>query len=121
MPRVTVAGRRRDRRSGSALRSSFFGFSVFSSFCFFLTLSLLTLSPSIPALAQAPPSAPRPGVGPADRPAVNPEAAERGRAVWASECITCHGALARGTEQGANLIRSDVVLKDRYGSELGPY
>jgi mono/diheme cytochrome c family protein len=77
-----------------------------------------TLSPSV--LAQSP-SQPRPGVGPADRPVVNAEAADRGRHVWAVECITCHGAQARGTDSGPNLIRSAVVLKDRYGSELGPY
>jgi cytochrome c oxidase cbb3-type subunit 3 len=60
-------------------------------------------------------------VGPLDRPVVNAAAAERGGRVWVVECITCHGAAARGTEQGANLIRSDVILKDRYGSELGPF
>ena len=66
-------------------------------------------------------SQPRPGVGPADRPKVDAEAADRGRRVWLAECITCHGAQARGTEQGANLIRSLVLLRDRYGSALGPF
>ena len=81
-----------------------------------------TLSPSVRVLslsAQYP--QPRPGVGPGDRPKVDAAAADRGRHVWGTECITCHGAQARGTEQGPNLIRSLVVLRDRYGSTLGPF
>ncbi len=84
----------------------------------------LTLSPFVlPAVlqAQAPPAQPRQGVGPADRPVVDAAAADRGRHVWAVECITCHGAQARGTDSGPNLIRSTVVLRDRYGSQLGPF
>jgi mono/diheme cytochrome c family protein len=38
-----------------------------------------------------------------------------------AECITCHGTQARGTDRGPNLTRSTVLLRDRYGSELGPY
>jgi mono/diheme cytochrome c family protein len=66
-------------------------------------------------------SQPRPGVGPADRPKVDAAGADRGRHLWAAECITCHGAQARGTDAGPNLIRSQVVLRDRYGSTLGPF
>jgi cytochrome c oxidase cbb3-type subunit 3 len=74
------------------------------------------------AAAQAPrPAMPRAGVGPADRPVVDPEAADRGRRVWVSECITCHGTQARGSETAPSLIRSLVILKDRYGSQLGPF
>ncbi len=82
-----------------------------------------TLSPFVLAslLAQTPPAQPRQGVGPADRPVVDAAAADRGRHVWATECITCHGAQARGTEAGPNLIRSMIVLRDRYGSELKPF
>src|SRR3990170_2979800 len=75
-----------------------------------------------PAPAPAPrPAMPRAGVGPADRPVVDPAAADRGRRVWATECITCHGAQARGTETAPSLLRSLVVLRDRYGSQLGPF
>jgi cytochrome c oxidase cbb3-type subunit 3 len=59
--------------------------------------------------------------GPADRPAVDATAADRGRHVWASECINCHGAQARGTQNGPALVRSVLVLHDRIGSELGPF
>jgi cytochrome c oxidase cbb3-type subunit 3 len=84
----------------------------------FLSLSHpLTLSLS----SQTPSPQPRPGVGYADRPKVDATAADRGRRVWAAECITCHGAIARGTDNGPNLIRSPIVLRDRYGSELGPF
>src|SRR5206468_540025 len=56
-----------------------------------------------------------------DKPPVDTASADRGRRVWASECITCHGTQARGTDTGPNLVRSVLVLHDRYGSELKPF
>ncbi len=70
--------------------------------------------------AAGPPD-PRSNVGPADRPRVDPAAAERGRTTWAAECITCHGSQARGGDGGPSLIRSALVMRDRAGSELGPF
>ena len=64
---------------------------------------------------------PRANVGAADRHRVEPAAAARGQKIYAAECVTCHGASARGTERGANLIRSPRVLRDRYGSAIGPF
>jgi mono/diheme cytochrome c family protein len=64
---------------------------------------------------------PRANVGAADRHRVDPAAAVRGQKIYASQCVTCHGASARGTERGANLIRSPRVLRDRYGSAIGPF
>jgi len=58
---------------------------------------------------------------PLDRHVVDPEAANRGRSVWVAECIECHGTSARGTDKGKNLIQSDMVLHDRYGSTLVPF
>ena len=58
---------------------------------------------------------------PLDHQVVDPEAANRGRSVWVAECIECHGTAARGTDKGKNLIQSDLVLHDRYGSTLGPF
>src|SRR5215204_4072504 len=69
--------------------------------------------------AQAP-SGPRPNVGAADRHRVDPAGADRGRKIYAAECVTCHGPSARGTERGPNLIRSPIVLRDRYGNSIGP-
>jgi mono/diheme cytochrome c family protein len=59
--------------------------------------------------------------GPADKHVVDSAAAERGRKVYAAECITCHGTHARGGDKGADLIRSEVILHDRYGSTIGPF
>ncbi len=59
--------------------------------------------------------------GPSDKQIVDDDAANRGKTVYVAECITCHGAKARGGENGPDLVRSLVVLKDRYGSTIGPY
>jgi mono/diheme cytochrome c family protein len=61
------------------------------------------------------------GAGPSDKPIVDAAAADRGRTTWAAECIDCHGTQARGSDKGPNLVRSVLVLRDRYGSELGPF
>jgi mono/diheme cytochrome c family protein len=63
----------------------------------------------------------RGGAGPDDKPLVDPKAADMGRPVYGVNCVACHGADARGTPTGPNLVRSLVVLHDRYGSTLGPY
>ena len=76
------------------------------------TAALVLAAAAAHPLAQA---------GPADKPKVDPEAAARGRTVWAAECVTCHGKDARGTQKGPNLLRSALVLRDRYGSEIGPF
>jgi len=96
-----------------------------------LALTLLTLLTAagayLPAAAQrgagqaAPPIGPRPFVGPPDRPPVDAAAADRGRGLYAAECVNCHGPSARGTDTGPSLIRSITVLNDRYGSLLGPF
>jgi len=59
--------------------------------------------------------------GPADKQVVDEAAALRGRKVYAAECITCHGTHARGGDRGADLVRSEIVLHDRYGSTIGPF
>jgi cytochrome c oxidase cbb3-type subunit III len=58
--------------------------------------------------------------GPYERQKVDPEAARRGRAVYTQYCINCHGNLAKGTDDGPDLIRSPLVLHDRLGNEIGP-
>jgi cytochrome c oxidase cbb3-type subunit 3 len=60
-------------------------------------------------------------VGANDKQIVDEDAAARGKTVYIAQCITCHGTRARGGERGADLVRSLVVLHDRYGSTLGPY
>ncbi len=56
-----------------------------------------------------------------DKQVVDEVAAGRGRTIYIAQCITCHGTRARGTDQGPDLVRSVVVLHDRYGSTVGPY
>lgn len=74
-----------------------------------------------PVPAQAGSVGPRPNVGPADRPVITAAAVDRGRRVWAVECTSCHGAAARGSDQAPSLVHSLLVLRDRQGSELGPF
>jgi cytochrome c oxidase cbb3-type subunit III len=70
--------------------------------------------------------------GPADKQPVDTEAADRGRTIYVAECVTCHGAKARGASeqapadmQGPDLVRSVVVLHDvlhsNEGSQIGPF
>lgn len=55
-----------------------------------------------------------------NRPPVNSSSAAGGKQIYLQFCINCHGPLAKGTEQGPDLIRSVVVVHDRAGTELGP-
>src|SRR5687767_9034138 len=57
-------------------------------------------------------------------PVVDQAAHDRGRALWASHCIDCHGSQARGSDTGPNIIRTKTVNFDRSGaagSVLGPF
>jgi mono/diheme cytochrome c family protein len=60
-----------------------------------------------------------------NRPPVDQAAHDRGRALWAMHCVTCHGTQARGSETGPNIIRTKTVNFDRSaqqaGSVLGPF
>jgi mono/diheme cytochrome c family protein len=91
----------------------------------FLAFAILVFSITPRAHAQAPAGArgapPPSGPGPGDKQSVDAEAAERGKTTYIGECITCHGPRARGTESGADLVRSLIVLRDRYGNELSPF
>ena len=68
------------------------------------------------------------GAGAADSHVVDDQGAERGKSLYIAECITCHGNKARGgnvnlppSQQGADLVRSLIVLHDRYGSDIGRF
>lgn len=52
---------------------------------------------------------------------VDEAAAARGGDLYKKQCLTCHGPLARGTANGPDLVRSVLLLHDRYGSTLGPF
>src|SRR6266404_9017662 len=53
-----------------------------------------------------------------DKHVVDPAAADRGAKIWAVECSKCHGADTRGGTGGINLVRSEIVMHDRYSNEL---
>ncbi len=68
------------------------------------------------------------GAGAADSHIVDLAGADRGKTVYIAECITCHGNKARGgnsnlpeNQQGADLVRSLVILHDRYGNTIGQF
>ena len=75
--------------------------------------------PTVPDPNRPNPAAYLPGAF--DKQVVNEAAAARGRKVYAAECINCHGTHARGSDNGADLVRSEIVLHDRYGSTIGPF
>jgi cytochrome c oxidase cbb3-type subunit 3 len=65
-------------------------------------------------------------MGPNDKHVVDQTAAARGKAVYIAECVTCHGAKARGRDEapnvsGPDLVRSVTILHDRYGSTIAPF
>lgn len=76
-----------------------------------LTISILLVAGSAYLAGQA---------GPTERQKIDAAAATRGRAVYAQSCINCHGSNVKGGDNGPDLIRSVVVLRDRLGSDIGP-
>jgi mono/diheme cytochrome c family protein len=58
--------------------------------------------------------------GPTGRQKIDAAAADRGRTVYLARCVNCHGNAAKGTDNGPDLIRSLVVLRDRMGGGIGP-
>ena len=72
-------------------------------------VATLVLPLAAPAFAQ----------GPYERQRVDNAGADRGRALYAKHCINCHGSTAKGTDRGPDLIRSNVVLRDRLGNLIG--
>ena len=127
--RVTAEGRSRSQWENTIVAMQTSRGAVVTPEEFDVILNYLAKFHSRDSAASATPGAapaaggrgPRANVGAADRHRVDPAAAARGQKVYAAECVTCHGPSARGTERGANLIRSPRVLRDRYGSAIGPY
>ena len=86
----------------------------------------VVLCAAVGLTAQQPAPAPPATAAPVARsPVVDPAAHDRGRALWASHCIDCHGAQARGSDTGPNIIRTKIANYDRSapqaGSVLGPF
>ena len=87
-----------------------------------LSMGLAVVLCSVAGIAAQEPAAPRPPIG---RPVVDPAAHDRGRALWATHCVQCHGPQARGSDTGPNIIRTKTANYDRSaaqaGSVLGPF
>lgn len=67
-------------------------------------------------------------MGPNDKQVIDQAAEARGKTLYIAECVTCHGSKARGarddapeSSRGPDLVRSLVVLHDRYGNGIGPF
>src|SRR5262249_21321374 len=54
------------------------------------------------------------------RPAGDPAAIERGKALYGVNCQFCHGADTRGGDSGPSLLRSGIVLDDQHGELIAP-
>ena len=54
------------------------------------------------------------------RPVPPNDAVERGQKQFVVQCGSCHGADARGDDDGPDLVRSGIVLDDEQGSLIGP-
>ena len=54
------------------------------------------------------------------RPVPAADAVERGKKQFVIQCGGCHGAEARGDDNGPDLVRSVTVLDDEQGSLIGP-
>src|SRR5687767_14817566 len=73
-----------------------------------------------PLAHQPPGAAPQAPVWQIPRvPAVDRAAHDRGKVLWAAQCVDCHGPQARGSEKGPNIIRTQTVNFDRTGREVG--
>jgi cytochrome c oxidase cbb3-type subunit III len=73
-------------------------------------------------LSQGGPAGQAPGfVAYPQRPAGDPAAIERGKALYGANCVFCHGANARGGDGGGpNLLRSTIVIEDQKGERITP-
>jgi len=87
-----------------------------------LSIGLAALLCAAVGVTAQEPAAPRPPIG---RPVVDPASHDRGRALWATHCVECHGPQARGSDTGPNIIRTKTANFDRSaaqaGSVLGPF
>jgi len=72
-----------------------------------------------PTPVQTPPAPPRRMDYPT-RPAGDPAAIERGKALYSVNCQFCHGADTRGGDSGPSLLRSQLVQDDRNGELIAP-
>jgi cytochrome c oxidase cbb3-type subunit 3 len=44
----------------------------------------------------------------------------RGKGLYEANCASCHATDLRGSDKGANLLRSGIALADQHGEQIGP-
>src|SRR6185295_16234101 len=84
-----------------------------------ILFTTLVVGAQPPTPVQTPPAPPRRMDYPT-RPAGDPAAIERGKALYSVNCQFCHGADTRGGDSGPSLLRAAVVLDDRNGELMAP-
>ena len=93
--------------------------AVFPFVCFVTFVSFL-----FAALSAQAPQPPQRITSPRDayptRAAGDPEAIQRGKALYSVNCQFCHGADTRGGDSGPSLLRSSIVLDDQNGERVAP-
>lgn len=121
-PATVVMGRGRTREEWGQVVASMITRGAKGSAADFETVTNY-LAKNLPAKASAGagPARHTLSAGPKDRQAIDEAAARRGERIYAADCASCHGPLARGTEQGPDLVRSVTLLHDRYGDTLTAY
>jgi mono/diheme cytochrome c family protein len=74
-----------------------------------------------PAQGQPPPGGRRGGYTQYTRPLASPDVILRGKALYETNCASCHAVDLRGTADGKypNLLRSGVALRDQKGELIG--
>jgi cytochrome c oxidase cbb3-type subunit 3 len=104
-------------------------FLVFQAMALCASVSLLIgQEPQLPAGRTTPAAAPARTATPPVRPnffglppAPDPAAVERGQKLFGANCGFCHGSLAKGGNNGPDLVRSVLVLHDEgSGNDIGP-
>lgn len=86
---------------------------------------LLYAQPPVPGGQNrpAPGAPPRPPNRPSfliSRNVPDPVAVERGQKIFVANCGFCHGSKANGGENGPDLVRSVLSLRDEDGDQIGP-
>lgn len=79
-----------------------------------------TLSAQAPRPAGQPPAPPRGRNFLISRDTPDPAAVERGTKIFVASCGFCHGSRANGGENGPDLVRSVLALRDEGGDQIGP-
>src|ERR1700722_11962299 len=91
---------------------------------------VLALSCSAVALLAQPPDTPPAGGAPArggrrggftqfPRPIASQDVLARGKALYETNCASCHAADLRGAANGTSLLRSQAALADKHGELVG--